>query len=77
MVNGGLDIGELGSMANISVSRDICIFVSFPSMEQVPNVQVVSVVSVLGQIHDKFTLEINLCVAILQIFISERVLKEG
>ena len=72
VVNGGLDIGELGSVTDISVSRDIFVFVSFPGMEQVADVQVVSVVSVLGQIRHKFTLEINLGVTILQIFIPEK-----
>ena len=72
MVDGRLDVGELGGVRYISVSRDIFVFVRFPSVEQVSNVQVVSIISILGQIHDKVTLEINLFMAILQIFIPAR-----
>ena len=50
----------------IAISQDVGIFVMFPRMEQGRDVQIVAIISILGQVHYEFGLEINLIMTVLQ-----------
>ena len=44
----------------------------FPRMENLADVQVMTIVSLLGQVHDKVRLEVDFFVLVLQFLIPEK-----
>ena len=75
VVNWGLGSSKLAGVASISVSEDVLMFVMFPVMELLGGVQVISVICILGDVDQVFSLEIYIIVAVLQ-FVHPEIIKE-
>merc|ERR1719350_2143271 len=62
---GRFSLGEFGGNSSITISENIDIFVMFPRMENLADVQVMTIVGLLGQVHDKVRLEVDFFVLVL------------